>query len=121
MKNSKIVFMMAICFIAISCINAQTAESNPNRKEDFSSQKNPQAKIIYKSQQKPSQLIEQVNILTNGDDVLTEKTIFEIRKLKSTTILRIVSDNEYIQLSKELQQEAIKESEVVKIINQLKK
>ncbi len=121
MRNSKIVFLITIFFIGISSIMAQTTQSNHNNKTEATSQKAPQAIVTLKTLKKPNQLIEQVNILTKGDDVLTEKTISEIRKTKNTSIIRIVSDTEYDKLTIEMQHEAIKESEVVKIINQIKK
>lgn len=121
MRNSKIVFLMAIFVFGISSIKAQATQSKTNSNTEFSNEKAPQANVTYKTIQKTNKLIEQVNILAKGDDVLTEKTIFQIQNTKKSAIKRIVADNEYILLSKEIQQEAIKESEVINIINQLKK
>lgn len=94
------------------------AQTSTLQKEEVA--KTPQANVTFKTIQKPNPLIEQVNILTKGDDVLTEKTILQIRTTKSSSIKRVVADNEYNLLSKEIQLEGIKESEVIIIINSIK-
>ena len=111
MKN--ILSLFTICLLpllGISQNNTQTPSST-----------GPKAVITYKTLPKINIYLEEIKELTNADDFLTEQVVFEIRKTKSTKIKHVVTDNEFNKLSKELQQEAIKKSEVVAIIETLKK
>tara|TARA_B100000809_G_scaffold172593_1_gene169863 strand:+ start:283 stop:609 length:327 start_codon:yes stop_codon:yes gene_type:complete len=81
----------------------------------------PEALATYKTPQKANPLIEKINDLTGNDDLLTEQVVFEIRKNQTTKIKRMVTDNDFNNLSEELKKEAIKQSDVIVIIKSLKK
>ncbi|HBF87768.1 MAG TPA: hypothetical protein DDX39_03920 [Bacteroidales bacterium] len=89
--------------------------------ENLQIQSEPKAVVNYKTSPQINPLISQVNELAGGNDELTERVIFQIRQTKNTAIRRIVLDNEFETLSEELKKDAIKQSEVVEIINRLKK
>lgn len=106
-------------------LNAQTTttqkNSDVNSEKSTSETSQPKAVITYKTSLQPNQLIIQINEITKGDEALTEKVIAFIHQTNTTTIKRVVNDNDFKSLSAEMKQEAIKESDVIIIINQLKK
>jgi len=80
----------------------------------------PKATVTFKNPKQINPFIKQIHNLTNGDDNLTEKVIYKINQTKPTTIRQMVSDDKFELLSKTEQKKAIKQSEVLVIINQLK-
>lgn len=84
-------------------------------------QPEPKVTVTFKSSMHINPFIKQINDLTTGDDKLTEKVIYKINQTKNKAIRRMVSDDKFELLSKAEQDEAIKQSEVKEIIEQLKK
>jgi hypothetical protein len=125
MKKTKITIFSLLLFAGMVQLNAQT--TTPQKGTVSTDQKTsekettPQAVVHFKVQPLVNPFILKINELTEGDDVLTEKVIAQIQQSNSIIIKRVVSDSEFNSLSTELKQEAIKESEVIKIVNQLKK
>lgn len=78
----------------------------------------PRATVRYKTARpEPSQLMIQLMELTDGDEVIVEKTIFTLQNLYSNPITKIVSDEEFKQIKADSKQTAISTTEVLKIIN----
>lgn len=103
-------------FFSIMCSSLSAQEQN-----GVSQTLEPQAIVTYKMPQKINSFIEQIKELTEGDDNLTEQVIYKIRQIKNSSIKRVIVDEEFDVLSSEMKKEAIKQSEVMEIIEQLKK
>jgi len=116
-KRTLITFIFFAFSIALFS-QSQTNEKNSNTSVEKAS---PKAVINYKTPQKVDKFIEKINELTNGDERLTEQVVFKISQLKTTNIKVIVSDNEFNNLSVIRKKEAIRESEVIDLIQILKK
>ena len=114
MKKSNLI---TILILSIVCLLPLLGSAQ----NDTQHQNGPQAVINYKTPQKINPLIEKVNELTDGDAILTELVIYEISKIKTTNIHRVVQDEDFNDLSSQLKKEGIKQSEVIEIINRLKK
>lgn len=109
----KQIFILALLLLSITMYSQE--------KTILETQLKPKATVTFKNPKPINPFIKQINDLTNGDDNLTEKVIYKINQTKTTTIRRMVSDDKFEVLSKNEQKEAIKQSEVLVIINQLKK
>lgn len=81
----------------------------------------PSATITYKTPPKADPFLEKIKEFTDADDLLTEKVIYQIDHTKTQRITKVVSDEEFEALTATQQLTAIKESEVVAIVNNLKK
>lgn len=125
MKNTKIIIFGLLFIAGMVQLNAQTTTTQKNSEEKVQTKSSevsePKAVITYKTSQKSNPLIQKINELTTGDEMLTEKVIAYIQQSNTKIIKQVVSDNEFNFLSTELKQEAIKESEVMVIMNQFKK
>ena len=125
MKKIQITIFALLCFVGMEQLNAQTTTTQKNSEGNVQTTSNevsePKAVITFKTSQKSNPLIQKINELTNGDEILTEKVIANIQQTNTVKIKRVVSDNDFKSLSTELKQEAIKESDVIIIINQLRK
>ncbi len=110
--------MKIILFFSLICLLPLLGSSQTN---DQPSPTVPRAVVTYKTLPKTNLFIEEIKELTDADDLLTEEVISEIRKTKSTKIKHVVTADEFNNLSAELQKEVIKESEVIAIIETLKK
>lgn len=80
----------------------------------------PTATVSYKTKPRVSLLIRQVRELTQQDESLTEKVIYKINKDNEQNIRRVVPDSEYSNLSEAQKKEAIKQSDVLVIIEKIK-
>ncbi len=112
MKQLK--FIILILFLLLFFYNSYSQEYNEIQT------KNPQAKVTFKTQQTKSILIEQINYLTNYDEVLTEKVVKQLYSDNNYQEVTIISDEKYKELDEKQKFLFIKESEVIKIINSLK-
>lgn len=77
----------------------------------------PSAQIQLKKPIKPSALFEYISALTDYDEEITEKIIFEVNKLKNIKKLRIVSEAFYIQLDTTEQEHYITDHQLITLIN----
>lgn len=80
----------------------------------------PTATVSYKTKPRVSLLIRQVRELTQQDESLTERVIYKINNDNNQSIRRIVADAEYLNLSESQKKEAIKQSDVLVIIEKMK-
>ena len=112
-----------ITFIFFAITTALFSQSQTDEKKSNNSIEKsvPKAIINYKTPQKVDKFIEKINELTNGDDLLTERVVFEISQIKTTNINKVVNDKEFNNLTAEIKKTAIKESEVIDIIQILNK
>ncbi len=113
MKKLKFTFFLSLIILFASLSYGQ---NNDNKVE-------PQVTVTFHTTPKINPVIEQVNILTDYDEILTEMVIEQmyINRNRNTKITSIVSDKEFNNMKEEQKYNAIKESEVIEIINLLKK
>jgi hypothetical protein len=110
----KTVIILSLTFFSIASFS-QTKDSLKIQ------EKHPSATVTYQTQPKVNLFIEKINAFTEGDDNLTERVIYKINKDNNEVIRRVVSDLYYLKLTEEQRKEAIKESDLIEIIEQLKK
>lgn len=102
-----------------SCCSKKTQSENLQH-SSTADEGNPIAVVTFKTNRTVSPLIEQINKLTNYDEVLTEKVIYQLSMIKNQSFNAVVKDEDYETLTIEVQQSALKESEVREIINQIR-
>ena len=119
-KNS--LFTITLLFTCLMSGFSQTVETkNTTSKTEVSQQAGPRAVVTFKTSYKPNPIIQEVNQLTNHDDVLTERVITKIRKTTNKQIKQIVDDKKYELLMPDEKIISIKKSKVIEIINTLRK
>ena len=109
--------------LLVNCVFAQsqnTMSDKQNVENQKSTVKEPSAVVSYRTPRTISPMIQKVNELTGGDDVLTEKVIAEIYKQKNISIKDVISDDDFSKMSVGEQAICVSESEVIQIINRLK-
>ena len=127
MKRMKNLMMLVILLIGIQQLSAQSTNSKTssikgNCVDVSPDYEGPRATVTFKTQsrQNVSPLIKKINEFTNQDHLLTEKVIIELRSRGDLSEMKILKDADYLKLSEKARMNAIKESEVIEIINNLK-
>lgn len=126
LTNPQIVFVKPlvclafVIFIANSNdVFAQSSRENQTISENRTNE-GPRAVISSEKARTISPMIIQINELTDGDEVLTEKVVAELYKSKNSKIDRIVSDEEYAKLDYSEKRLCVSYSEVLGIVELLK-
>lgn len=103
-----------------SCCQKTKAEKS--QLSNSENEKTPSAVVTFKTPlNNTSELLsEEILELTDYDYVLTEKVIYNINKIRATSIIKIVDDEKFDSATEREQLEWIRESEVIEIINKLK-
>ncbi len=124
MKKMKNLMMLVILFIGIQQLSAQSTSSSTsiakgNCVDVSPDYEGPRATVTFKTQsrQSVSPLIKKINEFTNQDHLLTEKVVIELRSRGDLSEMKIMKDADYLKLSEKARMNAIKESEVIEIIN----
>lgn len=127
MKRMKNLMMLVILLIGIQQLSAQSTNSKTssikgNCVDVSPDYEGPRATVTFKTQSRQivSPLIKKINEFTNQDHLLTEKVIIELRSRGDLSEMKILKDADYLKLSEKARMNAIKESEVIEIINNLK-
>ncbi len=116
---------LALLLHISAVINAQTVDKH-NEQQSVASlnissaSDGPVAVVKSSAPRKVSNLILEINNLTNGDDALTEKVIAVLCKHRQVPVDRIVSDEEYERLPEKDKAVCVKQSEINEILKQLK-
>jgi len=112
MKKLKFIFMFlfAILFSFYSYSQENIIEQSTT----------PQASFVFKTPVQKNTLIEQVNLLTNYDEQLTEKVIYQLYLNNNFQEFSIITDEKYENLNEKQKLFFVKESEVKQIINDFK-
>jgi len=128
MKSTKIIFSLfafafsLVLFGQVSYAQTETIRLEENRVSDNNSNLTSIPKVVVKvkSQGEINPFFSQIDVLTAGDEILSEQVVFEIFRNRSTKLVRIVSEKNYHKLSDEEKAESIIESEVKEIIVNIK-
>lgn len=135
MKNLKVVLLIVFIQLTVVKLHAQNFDKlDPKRAINKSINTNASVINSPKENYTPNSIIQTKNAsskpkefnlkvltLTNNDEILTEKVLYHIKKELMLNPKDIVNDSEYERFSKENKSQVIKESEVLHIINSLKK
>jgi len=114
----KKIFISLIVILSIILINNKGIMAQCQTKK--SEVKEPTLTVTYLTPVKINPLIEQVKLLVDGDENLTEEVIYQLRLSQNRNIKGMVSDEEYENMSDEQRSELVKESDVIQVINNIK-
>jgi hypothetical protein len=112
-------FAFVIVFGSSNNVFAQSSIENQTLTETKTNA-GPRAVISSEKARTISPMIIQINELTDGDEVLTEKVVAELYKSRNSKIDRIVSDAEFEKLDYTEKRLCASYSEVLSIVEQLK-
>lgn len=110
---------MSLIFVGAIVLCCQNVKAQCDKNKGTTETNQPRMTVTYITKPTVNPLIEQVKLLTGGDEILTEQVILQINVAKKNAVLGMLPNEQYDNLSDTERKNYASETEILDIIKQI--